>query len=183
MPWAGEVDDHANRPTDFRLDGAGLGKARGLTQVGPWTGTRSVNSKFLAVCRPPGVGPAEARTSARWGAKDCAEDCQVAGLFPQHATMMLFPHFLGDACSREPHKLGGAGHCGGRNGGCAVGARDDGGGTGAGLRAGAAAAAEALAASKVLPPHWTPAWRSHVSSRLDRRRFGRRFAQGGQTAR
>jgi hypothetical protein len=37
-----------------------------------------------------------------------------------------------------PHKLDGAGHCGGRKGGCAVGARDDGGGTGAGLRAGAA---------------------------------------------
>jgi hypothetical protein len=35
-------------------------------------------------------------------------------------------------------RLGGAGHCGGRDDGCAVGARDDGGGTGAGLRAGAA---------------------------------------------
>jgi len=50
----------------------------------------------------------------------------------------VHPAFRRRACSREPHKLGGAGHCDGRNGGCAVGAREDGGGTGAGFRAGAA---------------------------------------------
>jgi len=27
--------------------------------------------------------------------------------FAQHATTMFFPHFVGDAGSREPHKLGG----------------------------------------------------------------------------
>jgi len=36
--------------------------------------------------------------------------------FAQHATTMFFPHFVGDAGSREPHKLGGAGHRDGRNG-------------------------------------------------------------------
>jgi hypothetical protein len=26
--------------------------------------------------------------------------------FAQHATTMFFPHFVGDACSRESHQLG-----------------------------------------------------------------------------
>jgi len=33
----------------------------------------------------------------------------VAGtldVIPRHATTMFFPHFVRDACSREPHKLG-----------------------------------------------------------------------------
>ena len=50
----------------------------------------------------------------------------------------VLPAFCGNACSRESHKLGGAGHCGGRDDGCAVGTRDDGGCAGGGLRAGAA---------------------------------------------
>src|ERR1700751_3806646 len=42
------------------------------------------------------------------------------------------------ALRSNKRELGGAGHCGGRDDGCAVGTRDDGGCTGAGLRAGAA---------------------------------------------
>jgi hypothetical protein len=30
----------------------------------------------------------------------------VCRSFAQHATTMFFPHFVGDACSREPHQLG-----------------------------------------------------------------------------
>ncbi len=53
MPRAGELDDHANRPQDFRLDGAGVGKARGITQIGPRTGTGSVS--FVRVGRSQGT--------------------------------------------------------------------------------------------------------------------------------